>query len=441
MRRSVSASLALLGLAPVLAVAQAPRPAARAAAARPAAAPKAPKAPMMASVDPTLFRGMSYRLVGHSRGGRVTTVTGVPSQPKTFYMGVASGGLWRTTNGGESWEPLTDNKVPVGSMGSVAVAESDPNIIWLGTGSDGVRSNVSTGRGIYRSGDAGKTWEFRGLYNAGQTGAVRIHPTNPDIVWVASYGDIFKPNTERGVFKTVDGGKTWKKTLYVSDSTGAMDVELQPGNPNVVYAWMNRIERKPWSIISGSREGGFYKSTDGGETWKHIRGTGLPNELTGKGNIAVTAANPQRLYALVEALPGGGLYRSDDGGERWQQVNSTPGLITRPFYYTSLGADPNNADVVYGGAETFYKSTDGGKTVTPFRTPHGDNHDIWINPTDSNIMVQSNDGGANVSFDGGKTWSSQDIQPTAEFYGVWLDNAFPYNLYMAQQDNSTYIVP
>ncbi|WP_439642228.1 hypothetical protein [Gemmatimonas sp.] len=438
MRRTVSASLVLFGLAPALAVAQAPRPAARAAAARPAAAPKAP---MMASVDPTLFRGMSYRLVGHSRGGRVTTVTGVPSQPKTFYMGVASGGLWRTTNGGESWEPLTDNKVPVGSMGSVAVAESDPNIIWLGTGSDGVRSNVSTGRGIYRSGDAGKTWEFRGLYNAGQTGAVRIHPTNPDIVWVASYGDIFKPNNERGVFKTVDGGKTWKKTLYVSDSTGAMDVELQPGNPNVVYAWMNRIERKPWSIISGSREGGFYKSTDGGETWKNIRGTGLPNELTGKGNIAVTAANPQRLYALVEALPGGGLYRSDDGGERWQQVNSTPGLITRPFYYTSLGADPNNADVVYGGAETFYKSTDGGKTVTPFRTPHGDNHDIWINPKDSNIMVQSNDGGANVSFDGGKTWSSQDIQPTAEFYGVWLDNAFPYNLYMAQQDNSTYIVP
>ncbi|AMW06802.1 hypothetical protein GEMMAAP_11780 [Gemmatimonas phototrophica] len=395
----------------------------------------------MASVDPAQFQGLSYRLVGHSRGGRVTTVTGVPSQPKTFYMGVASGGLWRTTNGGESWEPITDHKVPVGSMGSVAVADSDPNVIWLGTGSDGVRSNVSTGRGIYRSGDAGKSWEFRGLYNAGQIGAVRIHPTNPDIVWVAAYGDIFKPNNDRGVFKTTDGGKTWKKTLYVSDSTGAMDVELQPGNPNVVFAWMNRIERKPWSIISGSREGGFYKSTDGGETWQNLRGNGLPNELIGKGNIGVTAANPNRLYALVEALPGGGLYRSDDAGASWQMVNSTPGLITRPFYYTSLGTDPNNADVVFAGAETFYKSTDGGKTVTPFRTPHGDNHDIWINPNNSNTMVQSNDGGANVSFDGGKTWSSQDIQPTAEFYGVWLDNAFPYNLYMAQQDNSTYIVP
>ena len=395
----------------------------------------------MASVDPALFRGMQYRLVGHSRGGRVTTVTGVPSQPKTFYMGVASGGLWRTTNGGESWEPITDNKVPVGSMGSVVVANSDPNVIWLGTGSDGVRSNVSTGRGVYRSSDAGKTWEFKGLYNAGQIGAVRVHPTNPDVAWVAAYGDIFKPNTERGVFKTTDGGKTWKKTLYVSDSTGAMDVELQPGNPDVVFAWMNRIERKPWSIISGSREGGFYKSTDGGDTWKRLQTTGLPRELIGKGNIAVTAANPNRLYALVEALPGGGLYRSDDAGENWQLVNSTPGLITRPFYYTSLGADPTNADVVYGGAETFYKSTDGGKTVAPFRTPHGDNHDIWINPNNGNTMIQSNDGGANVSFDGGKTWSSQDIQPTAEFYGVWLDNQFPYNLYMAQQDNSTYIVP
>lgn len=437
-RRPAPVLLALLGVVPTLAGAQPAKPAARPAAARAAAAPKAP---YMASVDPALFRGMQYRLVGHSRGGRVTTVTGVPSQPKTFYMGVASGGLWRTTNGGESWEPITDNKVPVGSMGSVVVANSDPNVIWLGTGSDGVRSNVSTGRGVYRSSDAGKTWEFKGLYNAGQIGAVRVHPTNPDVAWVAAYGDIFKPNTERGVFKTTDGGKTWKKTLYVSDSTGAMDVELQPGNPDVVFAWMNRIERKPWSIISGSREGGFYKSTDGGDTWKRLQTTGLPRELIGKGNIAVTAANPNRLYALVEALPGGGLYRSDDAGENWQLVNSTPGLITRPFYYTSLGADPTNADVVYGGAETFYKSTDGGKTVAPFRTPHGDNHDIWINPNNGNTMIQSNDGGANVSFDGGKTWSSQDIQPTAEFYGVWLDNQFPYNLYMAQQDNSTYIVP
>jgi photosystem II stability/assembly factor-like uncharacterized protein len=439
MRRSILASLSLCSLAAPLYAGAQTAPAAKPAAARPAA-PAAPRAPMMASVDTNLFRGLSFRLVGHTRGGRVTTVTGVPSQPKTFYMGVASGGLFRTTNGGDSWEPITDGKVPVASMGSVAVAESNPNVIWLGTGSDGVRSNVSTGRGIYRSTDAGKTWEFKGLYDAGQVGAVRIHPSNPDVAWVAAYGDIFKPNKTRGVFKTTDGGKTWKNTLYVSDSTGAMDVELQPGNPNVVYAWMNRIERKPWTIISGSREGGFYKSTDGGETWKHIT-KGLPTDLIGKGNLAPTAANPQRLYALVEALPGGGLYRSDDAGESWQLMNTTPGLITRPFYYTTLGADPTNADIVYGGAETFYKSTDGGKTVAPLRTPHGDNHDIWINPKDGNTMIQSNDGGANVSFDGGRTWSTQENQPTAEFYGVWLDNAFPYKLYMAQQDNSTYIVP
>lgn len=396
--------------------------------------------PMMQSVDTALFRGLSYRLVGHSRGGRVTTVTGVPSRPRTFYMGVASGGLWRTTNAGESWEPITDGKVPVASMGSVVVADSDPNTIWLGTGSDGLRSNVSTGRGVYRSKDDGKTWEFKGLYNAGQIGALRVHPANPDIAWVAAGGDAFKPNNERGIFKTTDGGKTWKKTLYISDSTGAMDVELQPGNPSVVYAWMSRIERKPWTIISGSREGGFYKSTDGGETWKNIS-KGLPNQLIGKGNLAVTAANPQRIYALIEAAPGGGLYRSDDAGESWQLMNSTPGLITRPFYYTTIGADPTNADVVYAGAETFYKSVDGGKTVTPFATPHTDNHDIWVSPNDGKIMVQANDGGANVSFDGGKTWSTQDNQPTAEFYGVWFDNAFPYRLYMAQQDNDTFIIP
>ncbi|HYW31279.1 MAG TPA: hypothetical protein VE869_07190 [Gemmatimonas sp.] len=407
--------------------------------AAPRAAASAARMPMMASVDSNLFRGIQYRLVGHSRGGRATTVTGVPSEPRTFYMGVASGGVFRTTNGGESWTPITDGKMPIGSIGSIAVADADPKTIYVGTGSDGVRSNVSTGRGVYKTTDAGATWQFAGLYDAGQIGALRIHPTNSNTVWVAAYGDIFKKNTERGVFKTTDGGRTWKKTLYVSDSSGAMDVEVMPGNPSTLFAWISRIERKPWSIISGSREGGFYKSTDGGETWTK-GGAGLPSDLIGKGNIAVTAANPQRLYLLVEALPGGGLYRSDNAGTSWQLVNSTPGLITRPFYYTTLGADPTNADVVYGGAESFYKSTDGGKTVAVMRTPHGDNHDIWINPTNGQTMVQANDGGANVSFDGGRTWSTQENQPTAEFYGVWADNKFPYNLYSAQQDNSTWVM-
>jgi photosystem II stability/assembly factor-like uncharacterized protein len=394
---------------------------------------------MMASVDPALFKGMKYRLVGPSRGGRVTTVTGVPSQPRTFYMGVASGGVFRTTDGGGTWVPITDGKVPLGSSGSIAVADSNPNIIYLGTGSDGVRSNVSTGRGVYKTTDGGETWQFVGLYNAGQIGAVRIHPTNPDIVWVAAYGDVFKANSERGVFKTVDGGKTWKKVLYVNDKLGAMDVELQPGNPNVVYTWLNYVERKPWTIISGSREGGFYKSTDGGETFTRIA-AGLPGELIGKANLAVTAAKPDRIYALIEAKPGGGFYRSDDSGQSWTLINPQPSLLQRPFYYTTLGADPTNADVVYAGAEGFFKSVDVGKTFTSMRTPHGDNHDIWINPKDGNTMIQSNDGGANVSFDGGRTWSSQMNQVTSEIYGVWMDEQFPYKIYGAQQDSSTVII-
>jgi photosystem II stability/assembly factor-like uncharacterized protein len=404
----------------------------------------AARQPLMANVDSSLFNGLRYRLVGPSRGGRVTTVTGVPSQPKTFYMGVASGGLFRTTDGGATWVPITDGKVPVGSTGCVAVADSDPNVIYLGTGSDDVRSNVSTGRGIYKSTDGGQTWKFIGLYNAGQIAGVRIHPTNPNIVWVSAQGDAFKSNDERGVFKTTDGGQTWSKVLFVSNQVGAMDVELQPGNPDVVYAWMSRLERKPWTIISGSRDGGFYKSSDGGEHFTKIT-NGLPAELIGKANLAVTVAKPDRIYALIEAKPGSGLYRSDDAGQTWTAMNSQPAQIAsammqRPFYYVALGADPTNADVVYTGAEGSWKSTDGGKTFTVFRTPHGDNHDIWISPKDGNTMIQSNDGGANVSFDGGRTWSSQMNQPTAEIYGIWVDNQFPYKLYGAQQDNTTVII-
>jgi photosystem II stability/assembly factor-like uncharacterized protein len=390
-------------------------------------------------INPGFFQGLRYRLIGPSRGGRVTTVTGVPSQPKTFYMGVASGGLFKTTDSGANWVPITDGKIPLGSTGSVAVSDSDPSVIYLGTGSDGVRSNVSTGRGMYKSTDGGATWKFIGLYNAGQIGSVRIHPTNSNIVWVAANGDVFKPNDERGVFKTTDGGQTWRKVLFVSELLGAMDVELQPGQPDVVYAWLSRLERKPWTIISGSKEGGFYKSTDGGEHFSHIS-NGLPADLIGKANLAVTAANRNRIYALIEAKPGGGLYRSEDAGQTWALINSQASLIQRPFYYTTLGADPSNAEVVYAGAEGFFKSVDGGKTFAPLRTPHGDNHDIWINPTDGQVMIQANDGGANISTDGGRTWSTQMNQPTSEIYGIWTDNQFPYKLYGAQQDNTTLII-
>jgi photosystem II stability/assembly factor-like uncharacterized protein len=397
----------------------------------------------LSSVDTALFHGLRFRMVGPPRGGRVTTVWGVTSQPRTFYMGVASGGVFKTTDAGASWTPITDGKVPVASTGSIVVAESDPNVIYLGTGSDDIRSNVSTGRGVYKSTDGGNTWSFMGLYDAGQIGAVRVHPTNPNTVWVAAIGNAFKNNDERGVFKSTDGGKSWRKVLYVSDSIGAADLELNPANPDVVYAWMWRGQRKPWTIISGAHDAsgvGFYKSTDGGEHWTKIT-NGLPTDLVGKGNIAVSAQDPNRVYALVEAKPGGGLYRSEDQGQSWKLISSFGQLITRPFYYTTLGVDPTNSNIVYAGAENFYKSTDGGATWTPLRTPHGDNHDIWINGKNGQILIQANDGGANVSNDGGRTWSTQMNQPTAEIYGVWMDDQFPYRLYGAQQDASTIIEP
>jgi photosystem II stability/assembly factor-like uncharacterized protein len=391
-------------------------------------------------VDPGLIRDLRWRMIGPARGGRVTTVTGVPTQPQTFYMGSTGGGVWKTTDAGHTWTNVSDPYFGAASMGSVEVAASNPDIVWAGTGSEGIRSNVSIGRGIYRSTDAGKTWSFMGLREMGQIGAVRVHPTNPQVVLATALGNPFAPSAERGVYRTADGGATWRRTLFVSDSTGAVDLELQPGNPSVVFASMWRGERKPWTIISGAHEGGIYRSTDGGETWAKLAG-GLPNGFFGKSNVAVSAADPRRVYALVEARPGGGLYRSDDGGDTWTLVNGEGRLITRPFYYCNISVDPTNADVVYIGNEGFFKSTDGGKTFRTQPTPHGDNHDLWISPRDARIMIQSNDGGANVSLDGGRSWSTQYNQPTAEIYQVYVDNQLPYRVYGAQQDNTTVIVP
>ena len=390
--------------------------------------------------DPALWSGMRYRMIGPERGGRVTAVTGVPSQPYTFYMGSTGGGVWKTTDAGHSWANVSDGQIPVGSMGAVEVSWSDPNIVYAGTGSSKIRSNVSIGRGIYKSTDAGKTWVFVGLRDAGQIATIRIHPTNPDIVYIAVTGNPFVPNKERGVYRTSDGGKTWKNVLFVSDTCGAADLELQPGNPNVIFASMWHGQRKPWTIISGAREGGIYKSTDGGDKWTKLAG-GLPNELIGRSNVAIPAANPNRIYALIEAKPGSGLYRSEDAGATWTLVNGSGSLITRPFYYTTLGADPNNPDVVWVGDEGWFKSADGGKTFRRSPVPHGDNHDVWINPKNSQYMIQGNDGGANISLDGGRTWSTQYNQPTAEIYQVALDNQYPYRVYGAQQDNTTVIVP
>ena len=403
-----------------------------------AQAPK-PK-PMATPSDPSLFQHLKYRNVGPARGGRVTTVTGVPSQPHTFYMGSTGGGVWRTTDAGQSWVNIADRFFSVGSMGAVEVSLSNPDVIYVGGGSDGLRSNVSIGDGVYKSTDAGRTWANVGLKDVGNIGGIRVHPSNPDIAFVAAIGNPFKPTNERGLYRTTDGGKSWQRVLYVSDSTGAVDVEFQPGNPNTLYASMWRAERKPWTIISGAREGGVYKSTDGGSTWKQLT-NGLPNQLVGKSNVAVTPADPNVVWVLMEAKPGNGLYRSTDAGESFTLASSYAQLITRPFYYTNITAHPKDANTVWVGAEGFHLTTDGGKTWRAMPTPHGDNHDLWINPDNPQLMVQSNDGGANVTLNGGRTWSTIYNQPTAEIYQVYVDNQFPYRLYGAQQDNSTLIVP
>ena len=386
------------------------------------------------------YSTMRYRSIGPNRGGRVTAVTGVPSDPRTYYMGSTGGGIWKTTDAGHTWRNVSDGQISTGSMGAIDVALSDPNIIIAGTGSSKIRSNVSIGRGIYKSVDAGKTWRFIGLRDAGQIAAIRIHPTNPKIVFVAAQGNPFAPSKERGVYRTTDGGETWKQVFFLSDLAGAADLELQPGKPDVIFACLWHAQRKPWTIISGAREGGIYKSSDGGNTWAKLDG-GLPHELFGRANVALSAAKPDRVYALIEAKPGSGLYRSEDAGATWSLVNGAGNLITRPFYYDTLGVDPSNADIVYVGDEDWLKSVNGGKTFARAPVPHGDNHDVWINPKNSDYMIQANDGGANVSLDGGLTWSTQTNQPTAEIYQVAVDNQFPYWLYGAQQDNTTVMIP
>jgi photosystem II stability/assembly factor-like uncharacterized protein len=390
------------------------------------------------TVPASLFSELRYRPLGPNRGGRVTAVAGVPDQPLTFYMGPTGGGVWKTVNAGGTWENISDGYFPTPSIGSIRVADSDPNVIYVGTGSDGIRSNVIAGKGVYKSTDAGKTWTFAGLPKAGQIGAVIIHPTNPDVVLVAAIGNAFAPSRDRGVYRTTDGGKSWTQVLYVSDSTGAADLEFAPDDPATVYATMWRGERKPWTIISGAREGGIYKSTNGGDTWNKLTG-GLPGEIFGKADLAVSPADPNRVYALVEALPGGGLYRSDDRGATWNLQTSFAPILDRPFYYANVDAAPDNADVLYVMATGFWKSVDAGKTFSSARAPHGDHHDLWINPKRPQVSIQSNDGGANVSLDNMRTWSTQYNQPTAEIYQVNVDDQVPYFLYGGQQDNGTAI--
>jgi photosystem II stability/assembly factor-like uncharacterized protein len=393
-------------------------------------------------LDPRAVQALRYRNIGPFRGGRVTTVAGVPQRKLEFYFGASGGGVWKTTDAGHNWSNVSDGAFATGSIGAIRVAPSNPDILWVGTGSDGIRSNVIIGRGVYRSDNAGAKWRFTGLRDVGQIGAIVVHPTNPDIALVAAQGTPFGNSAARGVYRTTNGGQSWEKVLFINDSTGVTDISAKPDDPNTLYAAAWRGVRRPWAIVSGSRDdGGIYRSTDGGTTWTKLGG-GLPTGVIGKSNLAVSAASPRRVYALIEAeKPKAGVYRSDDAGDTWRQVSSMNALLLRPFYYTNIDADPVNADKIWVQNETMWKSTDAGVTFAAVSTPHGDNHDIWINPTEPDIMVQSNDGGANVTMDGGRTWSTQYNQSTSEIYQVFVDDHMPYRVYGAQQDNTTVIVP
>ncbi len=391
--------------------------------------------------DDAILQPFTYRMVGPFRGGRVTAVAGTGGHTPTLFMGSTGGGIWKSTNNGLSYSNVSDAYFEVGSIGAIAVAPSDSNVVYVGTGSAGIRSNVSTGRGVYKSLDQGATWMFMGLPEAGQIGEVAVHPDEPDILFVAALGHVFGPNPERGVFRSIDGGNSWERVLYVSDSTGAASVVINPDNPDEIYASMWRAERKPWTIISGGVESGVYKSLDGGDTWAQLT-DGLPTGVVGKIDLVISPVNTERVYALIEAPDGqGGLYRSDDSGASFSFINDQKSLVYRPFYYTHVHADPVDADVVYVSNESFYKSTNGGKTFLSIRTPHGDHHALWINPDNNSYLFQGNDGGATVSLDGGQSWSSINNQATGEFYHVVVDNQYPYNLYGEQQDNTTIMIP
>ncbi|MBD3415379.1 MAG: glycosyl hydrolase [Candidatus Aminicenantes bacterium] len=380
---------------------------------------------------------MRWRCIGPYRGGRATAVAGIPSQPYTYYFGACGGGVWKTEDGGLNWKPISDGYFKTGSVGAVAVSEWDPNVIYVGMGEAPIRGNVSHGDGMYKSVDAGKTWIDIGLGDTYQISRVRVHPRNPDLVYVAALGHVYGPNMQRGVFRSKDGGETWEKVLYVSDKAGAIDLVLDPFNPRVIYAAFWSAHRTPYSLVSGGPGSGLYKTTDSGDTWKELsRNPGLPKGVLGKIGVAASGAKKDRVWAIVEAKEGG-VFRSEDGGETWRRVNKERRLRQRAWYYSRIYADPQNPEKVYVLNTGLYRSLDGGRSFSYIRVPHGDNHDLWIDPNNPDRMINSNDGGANVTFNGGISWTPQDTQPTAQFYHVTTDDQFPYWVYGAQQDNST----
>jgi photosystem II stability/assembly factor-like uncharacterized protein len=386
-------------------------------------------------IDLALYQGMEWRNIGPHRGGRSVAVAGVVSDPLTYYFGGVGSGVWKTTDAGQSWVNVSDTTFGTSSVGAIAVAETDPNVVYVGMGENAVRGVMTShGDGVYRSTDGGKTWRHLGLEETRHIAAIEVHPENPDLVYIAAQGAVHGPTQDRGVYRSKDGGATWEQVLYANETTGASSLSMDRSNPRILYAGMWDHIRYPWQVRSGGPGSGIYRSTDGGDAWEKLT-EGFPQEM-GKTSVAVSA-DPERIYALIEADPGGGVYRSDDGGKTWKNVNDNWTLRARAWYYIHILADPQNPDVVWIMNAPLMKSIDGGKSFTRVRTPHGDNHDLWINSTNSAYLINANDGGANVSLNGGKTWSTQQNQPTAQFYRVNTDNRFPYYVYGGQQDNSS----
>ncbi|MEP6643026.1 MAG: hypothetical protein ABJA69_00915 [Acidobacteriaceae bacterium] len=385
--------------------------------------------------DESLFKGMHWRSVGPYRGGRVLAVTGVPGDSNTFYFGAVAGGVFRTVDGGRNWKPIFD-KEAVSSVGAIAVSESDHNLIYVGTGEACIRGNISYGNGVYKSVDGGSHWEHIGLDDTQHIGALIVNPRDGNTVFVAALGHAYGSNPERGVFRTTDGGKTWQKVLYIDDKSGAIDVVFDPSNPSTLFASTWQVVRTPWSLNSGGAGSAIYKSVDNGSTWKKLSGDGLPKGNWGRSGVSVSGADGNRVYALIEAEEGG-LFRSEDGGDTWKRVNDDERYRQRAWYFTHIFADPKSVDTVYVLNTGLFRSTDGGKTFGLLPAPHGDHHGLWIDPVNPNRLINGNDGGATISVDGGKNWSSVENQPTAQFYHIAADNRFPYYLYGAQQDNSS----
>lgn len=393
------------------------------------------------TVDTSFYSGFEWRNIGPNRGGRSLGASGSPSRPNEYYFGATGGGLWKTIDGGNTWECVTDGQITSSSVGAVAIAETNPDVVYIGMGETQLRGSITQGDGVYKTTDGGKTWTHLGLEETQAISRVRVDPTNENIVYVAALGHPYGANEERGVFKSVDGGKTWKKVLYVSDKAGAADLTIDRNNPNVLYASTWQVYRKAWKMWGGGPDCKLWKSTDGGETWTDLtENHGMPKGPIGKIGVTVSPVDSNRVWAVVEANEGG-VFRSDDAGKTWELANNERKLRQRAFYYSRLVADPKDKDVVYGLNVGFFKSTDGGKTFDErIITPHSDNHDLWIDPNNPNRMINANDGGGVVSINGGKTWTEQDY-PTSQFYHVMATSDIPYHVAGAQQDNSTLAMP